>query len=73
MLDFYSKQARSKATEFREAACECISELAVKIDRTAVQPHLPAMLAVLIGCFLDSAWPVRQCINSHCVQQFVTY
>ncbi len=59
VVGFYSRQARANNHEFREAACECFSELAQKIDRGAVQPRVPAMLAAVLGCFRDSSWPVR--------------
>lgn len=57
-MKFYTRQARANNHEFREAACECFSELAQKIDRGAVQPLVPAMLAAILGCFRDSSWPV---------------
>lgn len=59
VVGFYSRQARANNHEFREAACECFSELAQKIERGAVQPRVPAMLAAVLGCFRDSSWPVR--------------
>lgn len=60
VLNFYCRQARANNTEFREAACGCLSELARKIDRGLVLPHVPAMLTVVIGCLRDSSWPVRE-------------
>lgn len=66
VINFYSRQARANNHEFREAACACFSELARKIDREAVQPGVPAMLAVVIGSFRDSSWPVREAACEAC-------
>eukprot|EP00003_Mantamonas_plastica_P006393 TRINITY_DN1519_c1_g2_i1.p1 TRINITY_DN1519_c1_g2~~TRINITY_DN1519_c1_g2_i1.p1 ORF type:complete len:707 (+),score=256.45 TRINITY_DN1519_c1_g2_i1:1841-3961(+) len=50
----------------REAACHCIAELATKIDREAVKPHVPDLLESLLFCFKDSSWPVRDAACTAC-------
>lgn len=63
VVAFCGKQARSSSTDKREAACACMSELAVKIDQLAVEPHVGPMLRCLLGCFRDSSWPVSRSPN----------
>ena len=43
----------------REAACACIGELCEKVDRAAVEPHVPTLLHALLVCFNDESWPCR--------------
>ena len=48
----------------REAACQAVAELAVKIGmnkehRLALQSHVPILLQALLMCFHDESWPVR--------------
>lgn len=48
----------------REAACQAVAELAVKIgmdeEHAAVlQPHVTVLLQALLMCFHDESWPVR--------------
>lgn len=43
----------------REAACACIGELCEKVDRSAVEPHVPTLLHALLVCFNDESWPCR--------------
>jgi hypothetical protein len=58
VVAFCAKQARSSSTDKREAACACMAEVALKIDTSAVQPHVGPMLRCLLGSFRDSSWPV---------------
>ncbi|XP_039282268.1 uncharacterized protein LOC111049982 isoform X2 [Nilaparvata lugens] len=55
----YLEAAACDNQAVREAACSCIAELACKVDKGAVRPHLPALLQVLLTCFRDTSWPVR--------------
>lgn len=58
-VQYYEEGTASDNQAVREAACSCIAELATKVDAHIVQPHVPALLAVLLTCFHDSNWPVR--------------
>ena len=42
----------------REAACHCIAELAAKIDRAVLAPHVQRLLSTLLECFKDDSWCV---------------
>ncbi|KAG2487842.1 hypothetical protein HYH03_013559 [Edaphochlamys debaryana] len=55
----YTAQARANNHAVREASCACIAELLEKVDRRAVSPHVPSLLAVLVLAMKDSSWPVR--------------
>ena len=57
--EFFCSQATADNHAVREAACHCIAELAVKIEREFVKPFVPALLDALISCFKDMSWPVR--------------
>ncbi len=65
-VDFYCKQALADNHAVREAACACIAELALKVDKKAVRPHVPTLLDALVGCFKDDSWPVRDAACSAC-------
>ena len=43
----------------REAACQCIAELAAKLDKTVLEPQVDLLLDTLLECFNDDSWPVR--------------
>ena len=43
----------------REAACQCIAELAAKLDKTILEPQVDLLLDTLLECFNDDSWPVR--------------
>lgn len=73
VVAFFGKQARSSSTDKREAACACMPELAVKIERQAVEPHVGPMLRCLLGCFRDSSWPVREAACEACGQFALAY
>lgn len=36
-----------------------MAELTAKVDRSAVEPHVTALLRALLNCFKDESWPVR--------------
>ena len=59
VVEFYSQQARSNNYAYREAVCACLAELAERLDPPAVQPHMPAMLRLLLSLLRDDSWPVR--------------
>lgn len=56
---YYVLQAQADNHAVREAACHCISELARKVNRKAVESHVRQLLDALIACFKDESWPVR--------------
>jgi len=56
---YYVLQAQADNHAVREAACHCISELARKVNRKAVESHVRKLLDALIACFKDESWPVR--------------
>jgi hypothetical protein len=60
-VEFYCSQAQADNHAVREASCHCVVELASQVDRTAVAPHVSALLEVLMLCFRDASWPVRDC------------
>jgi hypothetical protein len=59
VVDYYVEQSKANNHAVREAACACAAELACKVDRAAVAPHVPRLLAALVACFKDASWPVR--------------
>ncbi|KAL6754523.1 armadillo-type protein [Haematococcus lacustris] len=59
VVPYYIAQSKAVNHGVREAACACMAELAEKVERGAVQPHLPLMQRALLLCFKDMAWPVR--------------
>jgi hypothetical protein len=66
IVEFYMSQSNADNHAVREAACHCIAELASKIDANVVQDCVPELLKVLVDCFKDESWPVRDaaCIAS---------
>eukprot|EP00536_Pseudo-nitzschia_multiseries_P013299 jgi/Psemu1/261270/estExt_Genewise1Plus.C_5580017 len=64
VVRYYVKMCDADNHVVREAACQAVAELAVKIgsdDTTApvLQPHVPVLLQALLMCFHDESWPVR--------------
>ncbi|XP_076321586.1 uncharacterized protein LOC143231011 [Tachypleus tridentatus] len=59
MVNYYISQTQADNHAVREAACACIAELASKIKRQAVGPHVQKLLQTLVICFQDDSWPVR--------------
>ncbi|KAL4094955.1 hypothetical protein PRIC1_010605 [Phytophthora ramorum] len=43
----------------RESACQCIAELGMKVDPTAVRPHVGRLMQALLICFYDVSNLVR--------------
>ena len=58
-IEYYEKASQADNHAVREAACHCIAELAAKVDREAVSPHVQRLLKTLLVCFGDDSWPVR--------------
>ncbi|KAB7504067.1 hypothetical protein Anas_09508 [Armadillidium nasatum] len=58
-VPYYIEATEADNHAVREAACECIAELALKIPAQSVRPHVTALLKALKICFNDDSWPVR--------------
>ena len=58
VVSYYVRCAKTNNHTVREAACNCLAELFVKIDKTAVQPHLPKMQRTLFRALKDDSWTV---------------
>uniref|UniRef100_A0AAV1UCX3 Uncharacterized protein n=1 Tax=Peronospora matthiolae TaxID=2874970 RepID=A0AAV1UCX3_9STRA len=43
----------------RESACQCIAELGMKVDPTAIRPHLGRLMQALLICFYDVSNLIR--------------
>ncbi|ETP31334.1 hypothetical protein F442_19782 [Phytophthora nicotianae P10297] len=43
----------------RESACQCIAELGMKVDPTAIRPHVSRLMQALLICFYDVSNLVR--------------
>eukprot|EP01129_Flabellula_baltica_P017535 TRINITY_DN9740_c0_g1_i1.p1 TRINITY_DN9740_c0_g1~~TRINITY_DN9740_c0_g1_i1.p1 ORF type:complete len:653 (+),score=131.19 TRINITY_DN9740_c0_g1_i1:64-1959(+) len=65
-VEYYCKTCEADNHAVREAACNCIAELASKIDQEAVSPFVPRLLDSLYYCLKDASWPVRDaaCVAS---------
>eukprot|EP00163_Fabomonas_tropica_P005317 TRINITY_DN14826_c0_g2_i1.p1 TRINITY_DN14826_c0_g2~~TRINITY_DN14826_c0_g2_i1.p1 ORF type:complete len:711 (-),score=131.78 TRINITY_DN14826_c0_g2_i1:100-2232(-) len=61
IVEYYVVASEADNHAVREAACRCIAELATKVDKKSVAPHVPVLLQTLINCFKDESWPVRDC------------
>jgi hypothetical protein len=67
VVAYYAEAAKADNHAVREAACQCIAELATRLgDKEAVRPHVRALLAPLIDCFKDMSWPVRDAACTAC-------
>jgi len=58
-VQYYVESTQADNHAVREAACQCIAELANKIDRNILKSHVDRLLLTLIECFKDDSWPVR--------------
>jgi len=58
-VSYYVESTQADNHAVREAACQCIAELANKIDKTVLSPFVDKLLHTLIECFKDDSWPVR--------------
>jgi len=59
IVQYYVEATQANNHAVREAACQCIAELANKIDPNILRPHVDRLLHTLIECFKDDSWPVR--------------
>lgn len=64
IVRYYVQMCDADNHVVREAACQAVAELAVKIgmdeEHAAVlQPHVTVLLQALLMCFHDESWPVR--------------
>lgn len=64
IVRYYVQMCDADNHVVREAACQAVAELAVKIGMdethyTALQPHVTILLQALLMCFHDESWPVR--------------
>ncbi|XP_023321414.1 uncharacterized protein LOC111696105 isoform X2 [Eurytemora carolleeae] len=59
VVEYYIEATQADNHAVREAACQCIAELAKKINLEALQPYVQHLLRTLIECFKDDSWPVR--------------
>lgn len=55
---YYVRCAKTNNHTVREAACQCIAELFMKIDRSAVRPQLAKLQRTLRRCLKDDSWTV---------------
>jgi Vacuolar 14 Fab1-binding region len=58
-VTFYESQCRADNHAVREAACQSLAELTVRLDADAVRPCVPRIVKALVECFKDESWPVR--------------
>ena len=56
MVAYYVECTSADNHAVREAACHCIAELAAKIDRAVLAPHVQTLLNTLLECFEDDSW-----------------
>jgi HEAT repeat len=61
---YYIKNCDADNHVVREAACQAIAELGVRLSEKedytkALKPQVPVLLQALLMCFHDESWPVR--------------
>ncbi|CAB9501504.1 expressed unknown protein [Seminavis robusta] len=59
---YYVKMCDANNHVVREAACQAVAELAVKLSQRypeQLQPYVSMLLQALLMCFHDESWPVR--------------
>ena len=59
VIDYYAFSADAANHAVREAACACIAELGLKVSGDVIRPYVLPLLRVLLSCFRDESWPVR--------------
>jgi HEAT repeat len=64
VVRYYVQMCDADNHVVREAACQAVAELAVKIGMNeeyagCLQPHVTVLLQALLMCFHDESWPVR--------------
>ncbi|MCL4127138.1 UNVERIFIED_CONTAM: hypothetical protein GTU68_045495, partial [Idotea baltica] len=73
VVPYYVEATEADNHAVREAACECIAELALKIPENAVRPHVASLLQGLKVCFNDDSWPVRDAACLACGNFFLCF
>ena len=65
-VNYYVTCTKADNHAVRESSCQCIAELAAKIDYDIILPHVNTLRDALIECFADESWPVRDmaCVAS---------
>ena len=58
-VEYYIKSCEADNHAVREAACQCIAELGLKLDKDVLADHVDSLLTALLVCFQDGSWPVR--------------
>ena len=56
VVGYYVECTSADNHAVREAACHCVAELAAKIDRAVLAPHVQTLLRTLLECFQDDSW-----------------
>ena len=69
---YYKDCTKADNHAVREAACQCIAELASKIDSGILAPYVEELLSTLIESFQDESWPVRDMACVAC-GTFISY
>ena len=59
VVKYYTSCTKADNHAVREAACQCIAEIAAKLDKKTVEPYVDILLDTLLECFNDDSWPVR--------------
>eukprot|EP00658_Telonema_sp_P-2_P079581 TRINITY_DN7725_c0_g2_i1.p1 TRINITY_DN7725_c0_g2~~TRINITY_DN7725_c0_g2_i1.p1 ORF type:complete len:435 (-),score=70.81 TRINITY_DN7725_c0_g2_i1:150-1328(-) len=59
-VPFMQHQADADNHAVREAACQCLAEMCSVLDPDLIRPLALGCLEVLLSCFKDQSWPVRQ-------------
>ena len=64
IVRYYVQMCDADNHVVREAACQAVAELAVKVGMNeqyaaSLQPHVTILLQALLMCFHDESWPVR--------------
>ncbi|KAK4536016.1 hypothetical protein CDCA_CDCA07G2041 [Cyanidium caldarium] len=73
VMEYFEAESEADNHAVREAACQSIAEVFTKLDAPIVAPYVSRMLRVLMECFRDDSWPVRDCACTACasmVRQF---
>lgn len=58
VVKYYVRCVKTNNHTVREAACSCIAELFMKIDKEAVRPYLVFLQNALFRGFKDDSWTV---------------
>jgi len=58
-VEYYIICTQADNHAVREASCQCIAELANKINKNVLKPYVNKLLSTLLECFKDDSWPVR--------------